>query len=43
MAFLASSKAQEIYAAANFEYPIAPGYSSRSIGAKLGQFLSGYR
>lgn len=38
--FLASSKAQEIYAAKNFEYPIAPGTSTDPLVASWGEFTA---
>ncbi|NNK79830.1 MAG: Fe(3+) ABC transporter substrate-binding protein [Litoreibacter sp.] len=38
MEFLASPKAQEIYAADNFEYPIAPGTNSDPLVAGWGSF-----
>ncbi|MEY8096373.1 Fe(3+) ABC transporter substrate-binding protein [Falsihalocynthiibacter sp. S25ZX9] len=40
MEFLASSKAQEIYAAKNFEYPIAPGTSVDPVVASWGEFTA---
>ena len=38
MAFLASPKAQEIYAANNFEYPIAPGTEADPLVQSWGSF-----
>ncbi|MEP5152621.1 Fe(3+) ABC transporter substrate-binding protein [Planktotalea sp.] len=38
MEFLASPKAQEIYAAANFEYPIAPGTQAVELVQSWGEF-----
>ena len=38
MEFLASSKAQEIYAAANYEYPIAPGSKATGLVQSWGDF-----
>ena len=40
MAFLASPKAQEIYAAANFEYPIAPGTVADPLVQSWGGFAA---
>ncbi|MCV6824622.1 MULTISPECIES: Fe(3+) ABC transporter substrate-binding protein [Halocynthiibacter] len=40
MEFLTSPKAQEIYAAANFEYPIAPGTTPVDLVASWGEFTA---
>ena len=40
MAFLASPKAQEIYAADNFEYPIAPGTEADPLVQSWGSFAA---
>lgn len=40
MEFLASPKAQEIYAAANYEYPIAPGTSADALVQSWGDFTA---
>jgi iron(III) transport system substrate-binding protein len=40
MEFLASSKAQEIYAAKNFEYPVAPGTVADPLVASWGEFTA---
>ena len=40
MAFLASPKAQEIYAADNFEYPIAPGTEADPLVQRWGSFAA---
>lgn len=40
MEFLASPKAQEIYATANFEYPIAPGTSADPLVKSWGEFTA---
>ena len=40
MEFLTSPKAQEIYAAANFEYPIAPGTSAVELVQNWGEFTA---
>lgn len=40
MEFLASSKAQEIYAAKNFEYPVAPGTTADPLVASWGEFTA---
>jgi iron(III) transport system substrate-binding protein len=38
MEFLASSKAQEVYASANYEYPIAPGTEPTEVVKSWGEF-----
>ena len=40
MEFLASPKAQEIYAASNFEYPIAPGTQADRLVKSWGSFTA---
>ncbi|MFY0621336.1 MAG: Fe(3+) ABC transporter substrate-binding protein [Pelagimonas sp.] len=40
MEFLASSKAQEVYASANYEYPIAPGTEATEVVKGWGEFTA---
>lgn len=40
MEFLTSSKAQEVYATANFEYPIAPGTEADDLVKSWGEFTA---
>ncbi len=40
MEFLASPKAQEIYAAQNYEYPIAPGTEADALVKSWGEFTA---
>ncbi len=40
MEFLVSPKAQEIYAAANYEYPIAPGTEAIDLVKGWGEFTA---
>ncbi len=40
MEFLASSKAQEVYASANYEYPIAPGTEATEVVKGWGDFTA---